>query len=293
MAIENKYGKSAVDATRRNSLPPWLDTVLGTSGAFLPISGGTLTGELKAPSLLMLKQNSTNEGGEIKLEPATSSWPTTYLDSCQQYFRVHDGSVEILKLDLQSDNKSLVIPRGSVWAGDGASPTVEVDCGVNSSAGSLYLYSSPTSGNRGIWINAHGTGAAKNIIRVDTNNNVTFFTHYISGQIQYAPSGGVTWIKGRDAAALRMNSIPSGSYVPLISTKGSTGSWEMGCYYNSGHTDRLYFTYAKDTNYNSSTNTVAQAYLAPRDSGVYAISLASMALSGTTLTITDPQATVS
>lgn len=47
MAIENKYGKSAVDATRRNVLPLYIDAMAGQiSGDFLPISGGTLTGNL-------------------------------------------------------------------------------------------------------------------------------------------------------------------------------------------------------------------------------------------------------
>ena len=43
MAIENKYGKSAVDATRKNTLPPWLDTILiqtdwpiGLGGTYIP-----------------------------------------------------------------------------------------------------------------------------------------------------------------------------------------------------------------------------------------------------------------
>jgi len=30
------------------------------------------------------------------------------------------------------------------------------------------------SGSRGIWLPAHGTGAAKAVLTVDTNNNVAF-----------------------------------------------------------------------------------------------------------------------
>ena len=41
--------------------------------------------------------------------------------------------------------------------------------------GQLYLYSvASTTGNRGLYVTAHGTGSAKNIIVIDTNNNATF-----------------------------------------------------------------------------------------------------------------------
>lgn len=46
------------------------------------------------------KQNTTNEGGEIVLEPATSSYSTIYLDSFQNNFRVHNGSTEKIKVGM-------------------------------------------------------------------------------------------------------------------------------------------------------------------------------------------------
>ena len=46
------------------------------------------------------KQNSSSEGGEIVLEPATSSYSTVYLDSFQNNFRVHNGSTEKIKVDM-------------------------------------------------------------------------------------------------------------------------------------------------------------------------------------------------
>ena len=52
------------------------------------------------------------------------------------------------------------------------------DCtiGVDGGAGALYFWSNGTESgytNRGIWTPAHGTGEAKAVLTVDTNNNVT------------------------------------------------------------------------------------------------------------------------
>ena len=237
MAIENKYGKSAVDATRRNALPLYIDEIAGQiSGEFLPLTGGTLTGNLT-------------------INPTNATTSSAALTASVGEIQVQNGDV------------------------------------VNNKAGAIYLYAAATStGNRGLWVSAHGTSASgRTIVQVDTNNKTTFSGDKFTG----SPGTGQNWIKGRDDAIFKMGSITSTKYNAMWSIKTTAGSWEMGEYDSGTNVNRLYFTYAKDTNYNNSTNTVAQAYLAPRDSGAYPISLASISLSGTTLTITDPQATVS
>ena len=251
MALENKYGKSAVDATRRNALPQYVDA-LGEQigGEFLSLTGGTLTGQL---------------------------------------------TIDIEEIDANSS--ALVIDTGAIKAQNGdviignGNKTTEMDLIVNGGAGGIYVYSAASStGNRGIWLSAHGTASdGRIIVLADTNNKTTFSGDKFKG----APGSGSNWIKGRDDAIFKMESITSTKYNAMLSIKTTNGSWEMGEYDNGSNVNRLYFTYAKDTNYNNNTNTVAQAYLNPRDSGAYPISLASMSLSGTTLTITDPQATVS
>lgn len=69
----------------------------------------------------------------------------------------------------------LTVGNGSVWAGTNGDTTAERRVGVQSGAGQMYLYSqAATSGSRGLWLAAHGTGAAKAAFTIDTNNNVTF-----------------------------------------------------------------------------------------------------------------------
>ena len=66
-------------------------------------------------------------------------------------------------------------PSGSIWAGTDGNTSAERDLGVRSGSGALYLYSqASTSGGRGLYTPAHGSGSAKSIISIDTNNNATF-----------------------------------------------------------------------------------------------------------------------
>jgi len=73
------------------------------------------------------------------------------------------------------EGSSFDIPSGNIWAGTNGDTAAERDVGVRSGAGSMYMYSvASTTGDRGIWVPAHGTGSAKAVFRVDTNNSVTF-----------------------------------------------------------------------------------------------------------------------
>lgn len=62
---------------------------------------------------------------------------------------------------------------GHVYAGN-ASQTGERQIGAESGAGKIYLYAQGSqSGNRGLFVPAHGTGGAQSIISIDTNNNIS------------------------------------------------------------------------------------------------------------------------
>lgn len=64
----------------------------------------------------------------------------------------------------------------TLFAGVSGNTAREAEVGVASGAGNIYMFSqAATSGARGIYLPAHGTGAAKYVIQVDTNNNITFY----------------------------------------------------------------------------------------------------------------------
>lgn len=68
-----------------------------------------------------------------------------------------------------------------------------------------------------------------------------------------------SWIKGRDNAAVRMNSLSG--YSPAISVKTNNGSWEIGAYESSDYTDQLIFGYVSDSDYNEGNNKQSKQYI--------------------------------
>ena len=79
----------------------------------------------------------------------------------------------------------VTIESNKVWAGVNGDTTYEAEVGVQSGSGKMYMYASAsTTGSRGIYVPAHGTGSAKNVFSVNTNNTITFATGYFgSGSI--------------------------------------------------------------------------------------------------------------
>lgn len=99
---------------------------------------------------------------------------TTYISA--------DGSIEFYPGQNSYDASSHIsMVNGSIWAGVAGNTTRENQVGVRSGAGAIYMYAqAATGGSRGIYLLAHGTGSAKGIVTVDTNNNATF-TGTLSG----------------------------------------------------------------------------------------------------------------
>ena len=152
------------------------------------------------------------------------------------------------------------IPAGSLRVGTEGSTTAQRLIAIASGAGSMSLYSdAATDGRRGLWANAHGTGAAKNIIFLDTNNNITYAGGNVSGSLTFNNENigiqrvgrSVNWNKGRDSALAKTTSI--NGYGALDSIKTTNGSWDIGAYNNTSYTDDLLFTYVTDAQYNGTS----------------------------------------
>ena len=70
---------------------------------------------------------------------------------------------------------NITASAGSVIAGTDGNTAAERQISCRSGAGTVYLYSqASTTGSRGLYVPAHGTGAAKAVISIDTNNNCSF-----------------------------------------------------------------------------------------------------------------------
>ena len=212
MPEESIWGKNAVDATRKNSLPQYIDDTIGeVKGQYVKKSGDTMMGPLIQRSGII----------DINITPSSNQWDAQYqlkdkngeeigaiyairtnndlLGIQMEVSRVNLAGKRInnnIRLYLNNDGVQSVevanaaawqtalniLPRsggtltGNVTIGS-TSTTSERDLYVISNSGGIVLYSTGTStgnGNRGLWMQAHGTGGAGNIIAVDTNNNITY-----------------------------------------------------------------------------------------------------------------------
>jgi len=141
---------------------------------------------------------------------------TTYISS--------DGSIEFFPGQNSYDASSHIsMVNGSIWAGIAGNTTRENQVGVRSGAGAIYMYAQASAtGSRGIYLLAHGTGSAKGIVTVDTNNNATF-TGGLSGNASTA-----TRINGNLGAVSDAN----GHNIWVSSGTGADGipKYVAGCY---------------------------------------------------------------
>lgn len=142
----------------------FIDNANDPYGNGISIGGGGLTvlGSGESADTILSNLGLTAAGGT----------ETTYICS--------DGDINFYPNNNSYDASALVkITASKLWAGVNGNTTRESQVGAQAGAGQIYIYSqASTSGGRGLCIPAHGTGAAKTIISVDSNNNVTINGKY-------------------------------------------------------------------------------------------------------------------
>lgn len=88
-------------------------------------------------------------------------------------------------------------------------------------------------------------------IMADNSTHLRFST-----PIKYKGSAS-SWYTGRDNAFIRTVDTPTTSqYVPILSSKSNTGSWDLGVYQD----DKMYLSFVTDANYNAGNNTTTTQY---------------------------------
>lgn len=138
----------------------FIDNATDTYGNGISIGGGGLAvlGSGESTNTILNNLNLTSTGGT----------EATYIGS--------DGSIVFYpSIDSWKSSAAITMTAGRIWAGVNGDTTAENQVGVQSGAGQMCMYASAAvSGNRGVWLYAHGTGAAKSAFYADTNNNVVF-----------------------------------------------------------------------------------------------------------------------
>ena len=155
----------------------FVDNTGDTYGNGIRIGGGGLTvlGSGESSNTLLSNLSLTSSGGS----------ETTYITS--------DSSIEFYpSINSWDATARIWMTAGVLNIGLDGNSSRENSLNVYGGAGRIQLYSAAsTTGNRGLWIPAHGSGSAKNIILVDTNNNVTFNGN-VTGNCS-GSAGSVAW----------------------------------------------------------------------------------------------------
>ena len=137
----------------------FVDNASDTYGNGISIGGGGLTvlGSGESADTILSSLSLTAAGGT----------ETTYICS--------DGDINFYPGNNSYDASALCkITASRFWAGVNGNTTRESQVGAQAGAGQIYIYSqAATNGGRGLYVPAHGTGSAKAIVSVDTNNNIT------------------------------------------------------------------------------------------------------------------------
>lgn len=164
----------------------FIDNTADTYGNGISIGGGGLTviGSGESADTILSNLSLTAAGGS----------ETTYIGS--------DSSILFYPSINSWDTAAKIeMTAGRIWAGVNANTTRENQIGVQSGSGQIYMYAqAATSAGRGIYIPAHGSGAAKAVVHIDTNNRVYFADSYngTGTALAYSQTGlaasAITWL---------------------------------------------------------------------------------------------------
>lgn len=108
-----------------------------------------------------------------------------------------------------------------------------------------------------IRVNGSEISTAANTVKTSGNQTISGIKT-ITGQIRKSTAGG-KWVNGRDSAPLRNTNAPgTNTFVPLISFKSDSGTYDFGTLGNS-----LYIVYASDADYNADNNNAHHLRIGP------------------------------
>lgn len=109
------------------------------------------------------------------------------------------------------------------------------------------------------------------------------FTSLITANGQVLSKGtGCMYYQGRDKAAFRTN-VSTESYVPAVSLKSHTGSWEIATYQN---TNNLKIVYITDENHSTQTNVPTVNITIGQDGCIYGVTSPGAAANNTSVATT-------
>ena len=117
---------------------------------------------------------------------------------------------------------SLSVTAGNIYAGTDGSTAAERQNGVQAGSGKMYMFAAAAvAGNRGIYVPAHGTGGAKYVIKIDTNNATTFYGA-LEGNASSASSVAWSGITGVPATSIAWGAGTTAGPTLTVTAAGSS-----------------------------------------------------------------------
>ena len=115
------------------------------------------------------------------------------------YYNINNGDI--------TAKHEVYITNGNLSVGTAEETTNQRRITLNSGSGDLILFSNASAtGYRGLWVNAHGTGAGKNIILIDTNNNAAFTGNADTAtKLSNTPNNTTTFLRGDNTWTNKLN----------------------------------------------------------------------------------------
>lgn len=245
-------------------------TNLGAAAAshthsYLPLSGGTLTGQLK----------STYSGGNSFTGSGSNDIGINFTNSDTSHTvfvgvgtekikgGLYDRSLSSWVIYSDTSSSSVAIPK---WASIGSStkPVYFSSSGIPVACGSS-LAVSVTGTSGGVTAGAGSSNVARHIWFSDNNTETSrnyddafTFNPWSNALTISTPYSG-SWMNVNRIATFTCSGAPSsGSAASVVSMKTTNGAWSIS---NLGGNDNLYFVYCTDTNYNAGVNTTNSYYI--------------------------------
>ena len=113
---------------------------------------------------------------------ASGGTETTYIGA--------DSSIDFYPgINSWDASAKLTMTASRFWAGVNGNTTREAQVGVQSGSGQIYMWSAASAtGNRGIYVTAHGSGSARAAITIGTNNEIYYADGYNGASTRLAYS---------------------------------------------------------------------------------------------------------
>ena len=240
---------------------------------YLPIAGGTMTGDVSFSSIgdtatsKKISWNGSTDGADIYYQ-------TTAADQGNLVINLHDDSNCYLRIAKNGVFKSYFSPDDGNFHGNVNGTADTATSAITSNGVKDY-----NDANRTIQFGFAGSGLTAsnlNYIAGYTDNGTKIkdvskdvLTSWI-GLGNYLPLGGGTmsgqiskstggsWIGDRDRATVKSTYSGDSSYGAVAAMATKNGYWTMG---NLGGNESLIFNYSTDTNYNTGKNETSRVYL--------------------------------